>query len=41
MVHTFVLVGDEAFALTHFMMRPYPRANDLNLKQKVFNYRLS
>lgn len=37
----FVLVGDEAFALTSFMMRPYPRANDLNLQQKVFNYRLS
>lgn len=37
----FVLVGDEAFALTSFMMRPYPRANNLNLQKKVFNYRLS
>jgi len=37
----FVLVGDEAFALTPFMMRPYPRANNLNLEQKVFNYLLS
>lgn len=37
----FVLVGDEAFALTSFMMRLYPRANDLNLQQKVLNYRLS
>lgn len=37
----FTLVGDEAFALTPFMMRPYPRANNLNLQQKVFNYRLS
>jgi len=37
----FVLVGDEAFALTPFMMRPYPRANNLNLEQKVFNYRFS
>ncbi|XP_071641956.1 putative nuclease HARBI1 [Temnothorax longispinosus] len=37
----FAEMGDEAFALTSFMMRPYPRANDLNLRQKVFNYRLS
>lgn len=35
----FVLVG-EAF-LTSFMMRLYPHINDLNLRQKVFNYRLS
>lgn len=37
----FIFVGDEAFALTPFMMRPYPRVNNLNLQQKVFNYRLS
>lgn len=37
----FVLVGNEAFALTSFMMRPYSRANDLTLQQKIFNYRLS
>ncbi|XP_036143475.1 putative nuclease HARBI1 [Monomorium pharaonis] len=34
----FVLVADEAFALTYYMMRPYPR---LNRQRKVFNYRLS
>lgn len=37
----FIFVADEAFALSHFMMRPYPRANNLNVQQKVFNYRLS
>lgn len=37
----FVLVGDEAFALSEFMMRPYPRCNELNLRKRVFNYRLS
>lgn len=37
----FVIVGDEAFALTSYMLRPYPRASDLNLEKKVFNYRLS
>lgn len=37
----FVLVGDEAFALSSFLMRPYPRRSELNLKKRVFNYRLS
>lgn len=37
----YVLVGDEAFALTDYMMRPYPRRIDLDLQKKVFNYRLS
>lgn len=37
----YIIVGDEAFALTSFMLRPYPRSNNLNLEQKVFNYRLS
>lgn len=37
----YVLVGDEAFALTDYMMRPYPRKTDLDLAKKVFNYRLS
>ncbi|KAI8432610.1 hypothetical protein MSG28_013596 [Choristoneura fumiferana] len=36
----FVLVGDEAFALSKHVMRPYPRKN-LSVKQRVFNYRLS
>ncbi|XP_067204132.1 putative nuclease HARBI1 isoform X1 [Linepithema humile] len=37
----FILVADEAFALTHYMMRPYPRSGRLNCQRKVFNYRLS
>lgn len=37
----FVIVSDEAFALTDYLMKPYPRRNALTLKQRVFNYRLS
>lgn len=37
----YVLVADEAFPLTNYMMRPYPRSGKLNLQKKVFNYRLS
>lgn len=37
----YVMVGDEAFALSSSMMKPYPRRNCLNLKERVFNYRLS
>lgn len=37
----YVIVGDEAFALTSYMLRPYPRSSNLNLEKKVFNYRLS
>ncbi|KAB0803740.1 hypothetical protein PPYR_00710 [Photinus pyralis] len=37
----FVVVGDEAFALTNYMMRPYPRNSNLNRRKKFFNYRLS
>lgn len=37
----YVLVGDEAFALSSFLMRPYPRRNELDLKKRVYNYRLS
>lgn len=37
----YVLVGDEAFALSPFLMRPYPRRYDLDLRKRVFNYRLS
>lgn len=36
----YVFVGDEAFALSEHIMRPYPRRN-LTLSEKVFNYRLS
>lgn len=34
----FVFVGDEAFALSTTMMRPYAR-NDLNVTKKTYNYR--
>jgi len=37
----FVLVGDEAFPLTHYMLRPYPRSGRLDRRKNVFNYRLS
>lgn len=36
----YIIVADEAFALTAYMLRPYPRSN-LNIKTRVFNYRLS
>lgn len=36
-----VLVDDEAFSLSSHLMKPYPRRNCLNLKEKVFNNRLS
>lgn len=35
-----VLVGDEAFGLSKHVMRPYGGKN-LNVQQKIFNYRLS
>lgn len=38
--NNFVFVGDEAFPLKHYLMRPYPRKN-LNPQSKIFNYRLS
>ncbi|KAJ8927684.1 hypothetical protein NQ314_019842 [Rhamnusium bicolor] len=37
----YVLVGDEAFALSNYMMRPHPRSGGLDRRKKVFNYRLS
>lgn len=37
----YVLVADEAFALSRYMMRPYPRHGRLNRQKKIFNYRLS
>lgn len=36
----YVLVGDEAFGLSKHVMRPYGGQN-LNVKQRVYNYRLS
>lgn len=37
----YVIVADEAFALTPYMMRPFPRSKNLDFRKKVFNYRLS
>lgn len=36
-----MLLADEGFALTTYMMRPYPRSGKLDLRKKVYNYRLS
>ncbi|CAF4830889.1 unnamed protein product [Pieris macdunnoughi] len=35
----YVLVGDEAFQLTHNLLRPYS-GNQLTIQQRIFNYRL-
>ncbi|XP_024885604.1 protein ALP1-like [Temnothorax curvispinosus] len=37
----YVLLGDEAFPLRSYMMRPYPRSRQLNINRKIFNYCLS
>ncbi|XP_020299121.1 protein ALP1-like [Pseudomyrmex gracilis] len=37
----YVLIADEAFPLTTYMMTPYTRGRKLNIGKKVFNYRLS
>lgn len=36
----YVIVGDEAFPLKTYLMRPYPR-QDLDVSKRIFNYRLS
>jgi len=36
-----MLVGDEAFPLTEYMMRPYPSKNEMILEKRIYNYRLS
>lgn len=36
----YVLTGDDAFALTRFMMKPFPLTG-LSRAQRIFNYRLS
>lgn len=35
-----VIVGDGAFGISNYVMKPYLR-NDMTYKQKIFNYRLS
>lgn len=35
----FVFIGDEAFALSEHVLRPYPR--NLTMQQRVYNYRLT
>lgn len=36
----FVLTGDDAFGLTTYLMKPFPRTH-ITLEERVFNYRLS
>lgn len=36
----YCIIGDDAFALSHNLMKPYPRSSNLSVKQKIFNYRL-
>ncbi|CAD6208889.1 GSCOCG00010711001-RA-CDS [Cotesia congregata] len=35
----YVLVGDEAFQLTNYLLRPYPGKGGLNQERNIFNYR--
>lgn len=37
----YIMLGDDAFALSKNLLKPFPRSRPLNIKQKVFNYRLS
>jgi len=37
----YVIVGDEAFPLSKYLLRPYSGRGDLNKEQKIYNYRLS
>lgn len=39
--YPYVIVGDEAFPLSSYLMRPYPGREGLSPEKKVFNYRLS
>jgi hypothetical protein len=36
----FVIVGDEAFALSEHVLRPYPNSN-ISVQQRIYNYRLT
>lgn len=37
----YIIVADEAFGLTSYMMRPYSRSKNLDQRKRIFNYRLS
>lgn len=37
----YVLVGEEAFPLTDYMMKPYPGKSGITLEKRIYNYRLS
>lgn len=39
----YTLVGNEAFQLTNYMLRPYPGrgTSELNATKRIFNYRFS
>lgn len=37
----YVFVGDDAFALSTYMLKPYPGAHDKGSAKRIFNYRLS
>jgi hypothetical protein len=37
----YFIVGDEAFALTEYMMKPYPGLNPKGSKERIYNYRIS
>lgn len=39
--YPYVIVGDEAFPLSSYLMRSYPGREGLSTEKKVFNYRLS
>lgn len=37
----YVMVGDEAFPLKNYLLRPYPGKQSVDKKKRIFNYRLS
>lgn len=37
----YVIVGDEAFPLSEYLLRPYPGRGGLSQERKIYNYRLS
>ena len=40
MILLYVTVGDDAFPMKPFLMKPYPKRN-LSIEQRIFGYRLS